>query len=309
MNMIEKIKTKLDSISNTSIHTNKLGLARSLLAFGTLSSFLFNDANLLFNAAGKKTDTNATTQELAYTLFNLLGENNLILAKIICVLILLFIISGIYPKLTCIPHWYISWSYFNSTAIIDGGDQITTILTFLLIPICLTDTRKNHWLNLTALSEKSSIKYYNILNYAFYIVIRVQICLLYFEAAIGKFKVEEWNDGTAVYYWLNQTWFGAPNYIKPLVDIVTENSYGVAFLTWGTIIFELILFMGLFMSQSRGRILLFMGISFHFSFLILFGLFSFYFAMAGALVLYLGNIQSDMNFKYENIISRKWNIL
>jgi antimicrobial peptide system SdpB family protein len=302
MNLIANFKLKTDTISDISLHTNKLGLARSLLAFGTLSSFLFNDLNNLFALSDKSKVSIDTIREISYTLFNLLGENNLLLAKIICITVLTLVILGIYPKLTCIPHWYISWSYFNSTAIIDGGDQITTILVFLLIPICLSDNRKNHWSKSNISNEEVSNKYVNILNYGFYTIIRIQVSLLYFEAAIGKFKVDEWNNGTSVYYWLNQAWFGAPNYIKPIVDVIIENKYGVTILTWGVIVFELILFMGLFMSYKRRRILLFFGVVFHFSFLVLLGLFSFYFAMFGALVLYLGNIQYEFNFQVNKLI-------
>lgn len=298
MKIIKLYKEKINHISNSSILTNKLGLARSLLAFGTLSSLIFNNANFLFFSSGKKIVPNATATELSYTLFNLFGQDHIGWAKVTCILILIIIIAGIYPRYTCFLHWYVSWSFFNSTAIIDGGDQVTAILTLLLIPICITDKRSNHWKRAES-DESQSIwsRYFNISNYSFYVLIRIQTCLLYFEAAIGKFKIEQWYDGTAVYYWLNQTWFGAPSYIKPIADILIKNVSGVVLLTWGTIAFELILFMALFMSMKRRQLMLLLGIVFHFSFLIFFGLFSFYFAMFGALILYLSNLNTNFNIK------------
>lgn len=300
---ITAIKNKIDEISNTSLHTNKFGFARSLMAISTLSSLLCNDCHQLFAILG-----NATTQvmdgysggELSFGLFYLL-RNHLLIAKIISVVLLLFVVSGYFPRFTGILHWYISWSYFNSTAIVDGGDQLISILTFLIIPICLTDSRKNHWLkgptnelfNLTA-------QKINILNHAFLFIVKMQVCLLYFEASVGKFKVDEWANGTAIYYWLNQSWFGTPGYLKPLTDMVITNTYGVTIITWGTLIFELVLFTGFFMSKNRKQFLFPVAVGFHFLILILFGLFSFFFAMFGALVFYLADISKNYEFSFIN---------
>lgn len=301
MALVENIKLKIDSISTISLHTNKLGLARSLLAFGTLSTFLFNDVTLLFNTANN-TGKNPAAQ-IPYTLFDLLGSNNLILAKVICIAVLLAVISGVYPKLTAIPHWFVSWSYFNSTAIIDGGDQVTAVLTLLLIPICLSDNRKNHWLPAVERTANSA-KYINIINYSFFILIQVQVSLIYFEAAVDKFKVDDWTNGTSVYYWLSHSWFGVPVYLSAVMKVIIENPYGITLMTWGTIVVELLLFMSILMSVSAKKFMLYTGLCLHLLFMVFFGLFSFYFAMAGALILYLGNIKS--NFHIPFLVKRQW---
>lgn len=72
-----------------------------------------------------------------------------------------------------------------------------------------------------------------------------------------------------------------------------ENSLIVVVFTWGAIILEVLLSMGLLMAKKNRKILLIAGITFHLLIMIFHGLFSFYFAMAGALVLYLGNISSN----------------
>ncbi len=56
---------------------------------------------------------------------------------------------------------------------------------------------------------------------------------------------------------------------------------------WGTIIFELIVFAGLFMDKRFKKWLLVGGILFHFFTVIIHGLASFFFTMTAALILYL----------------------
>ena len=37
--------------------------------------------------------------------------------------------------ITAIPHWWISWSFITSVTVQDGGDQITAVLSLLLVPV------------------------------------------------------------------------------------------------------------------------------------------------------------------------------
>jgi len=73
------------------------------------------------------------------------STNILVLMKWLAILVLLFVIIGYFQKIACLLHWWVSFSFLYSATIIDGGDQIASILTFLLIPICFLDNRKNHW--------------------------------------------------------------------------------------------------------------------------------------------------------------------
>lgn len=69
-------------------------------------------------------------------------------------------------------------------------------------------------------------------------------------------------------------------------------------LTCGTIIFELFLASSIFFSKRGQALMLKLGLCFHFLIMIFLGLGSFFFAMAGCLVFYLGNNSMNLeNYK------------
>ncbi|UZT99070.1 HTTM domain-containing protein [Chryseobacterium fluminis] len=269
-----------------------LGLGRSLIAFGTLISFLFNDADTLFVQKTFKTDDIWDN----INIFNIFGYNNLNWSISLSIIILVITISGYFIRITGILHWWITYSFLNSAIIIDGGDQISSILTLLIVPICILDNRKNHWLYQSI--ESSEIK--KFIATSIFFVIKFQTSVLYFNAAVGKFPVDEWWDGTAMYYWVNHSSFGAPNYLKSIILPLIENKYSVFALTWGTIILELFLSISVFLKKELRIFACFIGIFFHFLIFIILGLGSFFFAMSGTLILYL----IPFNF---NLI--EWNIM
>ncbi|MGI8950155.1 MAG: sporulation-delaying protein SdpB family protein [Chitinophagaceae bacterium] len=267
-------------IANRNPFTNVYGLSRSILAMGTLVTFLFNDVHSIF------IDINFGTKKYFFlekiNIFYLFGYENISIAKIVCVIILLFIISGFFPQITGLLHWWVTYSFFNSAIIVDGGDQIASVITLLLIPITLLDSRINHW---RFKQSKNVIKNYTAILFIF--LIQIQMCILYFNSAIAKFTVEEWTNGTAIYYWLLNNTFGVSNYLRKIIFPIITNAYGVQFLTWGTIAFEILLFASLFFNPKNKIKMLKAGLLFHFFIFIFLGLGSFFFSMAGGLILYL----------------------
>jgi antimicrobial peptide system SdpB family protein len=268
--------------------TNVYGLSRSLLAFGTLSTLLFSDERILFLSK-----ENISLLGLAksasiinkISLFSIIPYEFIDLAKYLAILILILVVIGWRPKITGLLHWWVSVSFISSCIIIDGGDQLTSILTLLLIPICLTDNRKWHWLNQDVSTGRS--KYYAILSYSSLIVIRIQIAVLYFSAAVSKMGVTEWANGTAIYYWFQNPEIGLSKSVFTNVAPFVTNSIVVSALTYGTIIFELTLFMLLVINKRFYKYFLVFAIAFHLGIVFLFGLYSFFFAISGALILYL----------------------
>lgn len=288
---IESFTVKCDDIASKNYFTNVYGLGRSLLAMGTMLTFIFNDSFMLFpDHLFNKTNFGHFLQDI--NLFFLLGYENIWISKLISIAILLVVISGFYPRITGVLHWWVSFSFFTSGIILDGGDQITSVLTLLLIPITLLDGRKNHW-------QVNSInnRYKNFTAYIVFIIVELQVAILYLQASIEKpYKVQEWVDGTAVYYWLNHNVFGAPDAFLLWFNPILDNPIFLSFLTWGAIIFELSLFGAFFMTRNRRVKFLKFAIAFHFSIIIFHGLPSFFFAMAGALILYL--VPKDYALKF-----------
>ncbi len=286
------------SILLYSPYTNVIGLSRSLLAIGLLLTLIFNSTKTLFinRVDGKETKSllNAPIYlKEHFNFFNLIGTENIEYTKWVAIFILLFIISGYFIKITAILHWWIASSFLFASNIIDGGDQLHSVLSFLLIPVLLFDKRKNHWLK-----EKHKPINNALFSIISIIIIRLQIAIIYFEAATTKFFVPEWANGTAMYYWLNSSTFGMPLYLSDFINPFLSNSLFISLFTYSVLVFEIMLFLGLTASnQYRKRILLF-GLFFHFFIIFFHGIFSFFFSIVAGLILFLYPTYQNINFKF-----------
>ncbi|WP_294302532.1 sporulation-delaying protein SdpB family protein [uncultured Chryseobacterium sp.] len=302
-NSISKISDVINTISEKSYFTNVYGLGRSLIAFGTLLTLAFNSKYTLFYEPMFNDKVSEIDGLNSINLFLLFDYSLLEIPKIIAILILILVISGIFPRITGILHWWVSFSFLNSATLVEGGDQISTCITLFLVPITLLDKRKNHWDN----SYKEKNHYINLIVYLLFILISLQISVLYLQSSIEKpYKVEEWMDGTALYYWFNNNIFGLNKLMRLIINPIFENKTLLFIINWGVIIFEMILFGAIFMEKKNRKRLLPFAILFHFLIAIIFGLVSFFFAMFGSLILYLYPKNENLNFKkYENYIRRK----
>lgn len=299
--MIQSLITKIDNVSERYLSrnpfTNVYGLARTLLALGTLSTFLFNDIHSIFIESYVDADFGTTFNFV--NLFKMLGYDNILISKAIVIIVLLWVVSGYLPQVSSILHWWVSFSFFQICPVVDGGDQITCIITLFLIPIALIDPRLNHWYRTTDALRRNG--YVNIVLNVILFLIKLQFLFLYFQAGADKLKVTEWVDGTSVYYWFNHSIFGSPSWLRPLINPMLVDATVVSGLTWGSIILEFVLAAGFFMTPSRKLILFWIGILFHFSIVLVLGLVSFFFAMAGGLVLYLLPIEKEIQIPKINL--------
>jgi len=265
--------------------TNVYGLARTLLATGTLLTLLFNPTAVLFGGG----DGVAPTC-LGYTrigLFCQVPAPYLEAARWIGIAVLVVVASGWRPRLTALPHWWISLSVTASVSVIDGGDHITTTLTFLLLPLALTDARRWHWdapARRGAEPTRASSRLIARVNLA---VLRLQVCVVYFHAAVGKLKVPEWTDGTAVYYWFLHPSLGLAEPLRSLAHPVLSHPVSVAGITWGALGLEFLLVAGIVMERAYRPWLLAAGMGFHAAIVVVHGLPTFALAMWAALILYL----------------------
>ena len=164
---------------------------------------------------------------------------------------------------------------------------MVAVLTLLLIPVTLTDSRRWHWEVAPLGSRRYGSKVSAIIANSALLVIRVQVALIYIIACTAKLGVTEWRNGTAVYYWFLHPVFGLPGYLRSYFVPFLENRVVVTLMTWSVFSLEAVLFAGLFMHKDGRRILLRIGIIFHFMIVIALGLFSFFLAMWAALILFL----------------------
>lgn len=275
--------------------TNVYGLARSLLAAGTFLTLGVNSVEVLFLPLEPQVTGIAQGQGFAqFSLFAIVPGAWLPAVKLLSLIVLAAVMVGWRPRLTGLPHWWVSSSFAASAAIVDGGDHITAVLSLLLLPIALTDPRKWHWQHPEIATNALLHIVQNEIARSAHIVIRIQIAFVYLHAAVGKFTVQEWSDGTALYYWFTHPVFGAPEWLSPLVDPVITSRIGVTLLTWGALAIELALFTGLVMERKWRRWLLMVGLTFHAGIAIVHGLISFSLAMAGALILYLRPVEEEI---------------
>lgn len=279
---------------NLKLYNNTFGFARSLLALGTLLTLVFNSPSVLFPPhTFLKNQANATGIETS-NIFFMFNYEYIWLPYVFSIFVLGIVILGYYPKITCFFHVWVSYSLYHSMLIIEGGDQITAILTLMIFPLCVCDNRKNHWYN----PEKTVIKISNTYIYYFlnnsYIFIRFQMAILYLDAGVEKFKVTEWLEGTATYYWFNHNMFGAPLWLKNILNYFFSNAYFVSSVTWGVMFLEIGLFSGFFIKQKYRYILFVLAIFFHFFIFVIHGLPTFGIAMTGGLILYLFNMNVSL---------------
>ncbi len=279
--------------------TNVYGLARSFLALGTLLTLFFNHSSETFRPAAGSLEYPVCEGIRSIGIFCLLSPE-LELARWLCILILLIVMSGWRPRYTGIIHWLVAFSLQTSGTVLDGGDQVTAVLTFLLLPITLTDNRKWHWQSPKNISYTIFLeKLRSLVAIVSIGVIRLQVSIIYFHAATAKFALEEWIDGTILYYWLNDPLIGLPNWLRFTLPIYSSRF--VVFFTWGTLLIEILLFMGLLMPKKYWKSLLIAGLIFHGGIAFMMGLISFGCAMTAALILYLRPIEQD--FKFESLFN------
>ncbi|MBS7233704.1 hypothetical protein KHA90_22060 [Flavobacterium psychroterrae] len=295
--MIEKINSQIKtSCLELFPYTNTVGFARSILALGTLLTLIANPISLLFHKEIDGTILNPLLNPVIpineYNFFTLLGLDNIIYMKLLAILILCITISGYLIKITSLLHWWICISFLYFSSIIDGGDQIAAILSFLLIPFCLTDPRKNHWKHI---KPNDSAK--NIVGLFSIWIIRIQVAIIYYHASLGKLSVPEWVNGTAIYYWFNHSVFGMPISISVFMNKLLSSPVIISLLTYTVLALEILLFLGLLASVKYRKTILCFGILFHFFIIVYHGIFSFFFSICAALILFLYPTYQSINFK------------
>ncbi|MBD99272.1 MAG: hypothetical protein CMO34_05460 [Verrucomicrobia bacterium] len=258
------------------------GLGRSIIAIGSLVTFVFNDIYHLFDEFALRSISNSDIFMQKINFFGIFGYDNLVFAKLASIIILIIVISGFIQKLSCLLHFWINFSFYNSAILLDGGDQIATILSFLIIPLALFDKRRNHWDTIKFQSPLTKL-----IGHITFIMISIQVSFIYLNTAIEKiYKIEEWKNGTAIYYIANNNLFGVQEFALEAFSPILNSRY-VFFITWFIILSHLCLSYVLFLDRQRKFNFFFMGVGFHLCIAFFLGLYSFSFVMIGALVLYL----------------------
>ncbi len=281
---MQALKVQLDgwigTVETLNPWTNVYGLARSLLALGTLLTLTVTSTDTLFHPVRILDSPRCDGPAELLSLFCILPLGP---ARAVAVAVLVLVVAGWRPRWTAIPHWLVAFGVQASISLPEGGDQAASNLALLLLPVALTDRRRTHWCppdrDLRPVASFAA-------NVGLYLV-RLQVMVIYLQAFIAKLFVPEWVDGTAVWYWLTDPNFGPAGIRRTIALSVASTPLGITLLTWGTLVVEALLAFGILATTKTRYGLLVVGILFHGLIAATMGLVSFTFVMWGALLLYL----------------------
>jgi len=263
--------------------TRTVTIARALLALSAGSTYLTTPANVLFTPRDGELAARCA-DGLAWLAWPCWLPSELIpIGQITAGLLCFLFAVGWFPTATAVPLALALIALPLTSASPDGGDQLAGILGLLLIPVSMTDWRANPWTTdrSTGLLSGRVI----IANSALWLI-KLQIAVVYFIACLGKFGSEEWANGTALFYWVRNSVFGAPSPLRPAVEWITAQAPLVAALTWGTLVLEMSLAICVFLpTLFRVRVLLPVALVFHLGIWVILGVSSFAIVMWAALLL------------------------
>lgn len=262
--------------------TNVYGLARTLIACGMLMTLLTTHTTSLFLPAVAIPNAPVCGGARSIGIFCLMPQH-LETGRFISIAILLVVASGWRPRIMGILHWWVAFAIQANAVVTDGGDQIAAILTLLMLPITLTDNRQWHWEEPADAPRDAA----SLIARTAHILIRFQVAIIYFHACLGKFSIQEWTDGTALYYWFTDPQFGAPSWMTHVIRPIIFSGPLVALLTWSVLAIEGFLAAGLLAARRYRRPLLIAGLMLHSGIILIHGLPSFGLIMFAALILYL----------------------
>lgn len=276
---------RVDVALGFSAHNPFVGLGRSLVALGTLVALVATPVEHLFYVSEARPEGRICSG-VAGTIgaFCVPPYEYLEITRWGAVLVLTLVVIGFAPRFTALPHWWISFSFYSSSNVMEGGDQVAAVLTLLILPVCLTDSRRWHWQEASERGRESTgVRVASALTLA---LVWIQVCFVYFHASIGKLVVPSWRDGTSFWYWAMYSPFGTPDHLRWLTEWLLTNGSVLAAVTWGTLLVEFFIACCLFSGHRLRYLALGAGVTLHVLIALAVGLPGFSLIMFGALVLY-----------------------
>lgn len=262
-------------------HRNRwFAIGRSTLALATLSEVLFTPLAALFHPVGGVGGPRCFLGYASLYCMPLFGigvaGRTLLLGAI-----LVLVVIGYRPRLLALPHLWATLSVSTSITLPDGGDAIALIFVLLIMPLCLIDDRPSHW---RPPSGRMRLEY-RAVGYVVSWAARIQLGFIYAHSAISKMGVEDWANGTAFYYFARDKMFGSAGILSGLTLKLSSLPFGVVAITWGAIVLELIIALGILSTPRIRDMAMYAAVGLHIAIFFALGLFSFSAVMVGVSVL------------------------
>jgi antimicrobial peptide system SdpB family protein len=257
-------------------------VGRTVLALATASELLFTRPAALFTTVGAATGPSCTTSP-AVSLFCVGNPHEFVAARWwLAIAGLLLVASGYRPRFSTIVHLWIVFSVTTSATLPDGGDSIALIVVVLITPMCLADPRRWQWTPPGARMSRNG----RTVAYLSFWALRVQVAYLYADSAIAKMGVEDWQNGSAAYYFVRDRMFGSAGPLAPVWMWLSDQALTTLAITWGTIALELAIALFTLLGRRWRLAAFWICLALHTLIFVSMGLFSFSLVMVavGALI-------------------------
>lgn len=272
-------------IEGTIYGSRILGVGRTMMALAQASVLIFTPSQYLFVPVGDQTlaDRCASGGLFRVSAYCISPDNHAVISYIL-IAALLVVASGILPRYTSILHFWVSLSIGLSISLPDGGETIMQVMTLFIMLASVADGRMWHW-------QDSRDGRWNrpqsLLGVAWAGTwfVRIQVAYIYIHSGLAKLAVEQWQDGTAVYYVARMEYFGAAGLFDELFRTLTAIPAIALLSTWGTIVLEVVLGLLILVNRkSAGAMAIAVCAFIHVWIAAMIGILSFATIMVGAVV-------------------------
>ncbi|QFZ21313.1 hypothetical protein [Saccharothrix syringae] len=258
MNRVDRV---LARIGRAAEHHDPRGLplafGRSALAAAQLAVLAANSDRVLFHST-VTWDCDGVRAPGLWCLTGTAGPGA-VLARAVAVVVLVAVLVGFRPRWTCVPHWYVAFSFAADATATNGGDRVTQVATALLVPLCLGDDRVWQW----GAVRGPLPPHWRGAALAGLLGIRVQLCLMYLAAAVSKLGDPEWRRGTALHLVLHDPDYGASASVRDALGPVLGSYWLMALATWAVIAAQLVLAVTVLGGPAARRAALVLGTALH----------------------------------------------
>lgn len=209
-------------------------VGRALIALGELLTLgLTNWTNLTADVLGRTPQLYCAGAR-GISLFCLGGDKPNEIGRWLGIAIAMVVISGLVPRYTSVLHAWLAVSMSISLSLPDGGESVAVFATLLLVPILVPNDRLNGW----SAAPRAQSPTLNGIGYAGSLALCVQLAGIYYESGLSKIAVNDWANGSAMFYVTRDPMFGTSGILGGLAQGFTALPIGTAALTWGTIALE-----------------------------------------------------------------------
>ena len=269
----------LDRVLAVEPRSTALGAGRSLLAVAQLAVLLSTSDADLFPVVPGEPGFPRCDGLRAATLW-CLGPDTTV-ARVAAIVVFVAVASGYRPRWTCVPHWYVSFSFSAALVLPSGGEHITKVAALLLIPVLLGDDRTWHWSRPNAPMAPR----WQGAAASGHLALRGLVVVIYAQALWTKLRDPRWLDGTAMHHVMQDAYFGSTPDLLAFLETGLFAPWSTPLMTWSTLVLEAFIAWSAFGSVRMRQYAVAASAVLHVGIIVVLGLVGFGLVMIGLLAL------------------------